>query len=68
MSLRYLVIIEKTDTGYSAYVPDLPGCITIGDTKKEVEANMQEAIILHLEGMQEDEMAISTLTTDKIKI
>ncbi|MEM6844091.1 MAG: type II toxin-antitoxin system HicB family antitoxin [Bacteroidota bacterium] len=37
--MDYLVIIEKTDTGYSAYVPDLPGCITVGDTKEEVQAH-----------------------------
>jgi predicted RNase H-like HicB family nuclease len=51
---NYLVITEKTNTGYSAYVPDLPGCITVGLTKKDIELNIQEAILLHLEGMQED--------------
>jgi predicted RNase H-like HicB family nuclease len=58
MELNYLVIIEQTDTGYSAYVPDLPGCITAGSSKKEIEANIQEAILLHLEGMQADRMDI----------
>lgn len=52
--MRYLVVIEKTKTGYSAYVPDLPGCITVGDTKEETEQNIQEAILLHIEGMKED--------------
>lgn len=52
--MDYLVIIEKTDTGYSAYVPDLPGCITVGDTKEEVQAHIKEAIQLHIEGMRED--------------
>jgi len=48
---KYLVIFEKTRTGYSAYVPDLPGCISTGKTKKEIEQNIQEAIEFHLEGM-----------------
>ena len=48
---RYLVIIEKTKTGYSAYSPDILGCVAIGKTKKEVEQNMREAIQFHLEGL-----------------
>ena len=48
---RYLVIFEKTATGYSAYVPDLPGCIATGDTKLATELNMAEALQFHLEGM-----------------
>ena len=54
MKHDYLVVLEKTATGFSAYVPDLPGCITVGDTKEEVMKHMQEAIHLHLEGMRED--------------
>ena len=53
-AMRYLVVIEKTKTGYSAYVPDLPGCITVGETREETENNIQEAILLHIEGMKED--------------
>lgn len=64
--MRYLVIIEKTATGYSAYVPDLPGCITVGDTKEEVEAYIQEAIIFHLEGMQKDGLAIPMPSTEAV--
>ena len=52
--MEYVVIIEKTNTGYSAYVPDLPGCTTVGDTKEEITMYMEEAIQLHLEGLRED--------------
>lgn len=55
---RYLIIIEKDDHNYSAYVPDLPGCITTGATYEEVQRNMQEAITLHLHGMIEDQEPI----------
>ncbi|HEU4556542.1 MAG TPA: type II toxin-antitoxin system HicB family antitoxin [Longimicrobium sp.] len=49
---RYLVVVERTQTGYSAYSPDVPGCISTGRTREEVEANMREAIEFHLEGLQ----------------
>ena len=52
--MKYLVVIEETNTGYSAYSPDLPGCIATGDTREEVEKNMQEGILFHLEGIRED--------------
>ncbi len=52
--MKYLVIIESTATGYSAYVPDLPGCIATGQTKKKVEDNIHEAIVMHLEGLREE--------------
>ena len=48
---KYLVVIEKTQTGYSAYSPDLEGCAATGNTREEVEREMQEAIEFHLEGM-----------------
>lgn len=66
--MKYLVIIEKTNTGYSAYVPDLPGCITVGDTKEEIEKNMQEAIQLHLEGMREDGLEIPNPSTEAVTV
>jgi predicted RNase H-like HicB family nuclease len=50
----YLVIVEKTETGYSAYSPDLPGCGSTGKTKEEVEHNIQEAIQFHLEGLRQE--------------
>jgi predicted RNase H-like HicB family nuclease len=48
---KYLVIYEKTNTGFSAYVPDLPGCAASGSTKIEAHQNIQEAIEFHLEGL-----------------
>ena len=48
---KYLVVIEKTGTGYSAYSPDLEGCVATGTTREQVESEMQEAIEFHLEGM-----------------
>ena len=48
---KYLIVIEKTETGYSAYSPDLDGCVATGKTRDEVEREMQEAIEFHLEGM-----------------
>lgn len=52
--MKYLVVVEKTGTGYSAYSPDLEGCIATGSTKEEVERNMREAIAFHIEGMREE--------------
>lgn len=52
--MTYTVIIEPAGINFSAYVPDLPGCITTGATREETLANMREAIELHLEGMRED--------------
>lgn len=49
---RYLVVVEPTETGYSAYSPDVPGCISTGHTREEVEANMREAIEFHLDGLR----------------
>ncbi len=51
--MHYSVVIEKTDNGYSAYAPDLPGCIAAGDSQVEVEELMREAIIMHLESLRE---------------
>lgn len=55
---RYLVIIEKAGKNYSAYSPDLPGCVATGGTKKETEKNMQEAIQMHVEGLIEDGVSL----------
>ena len=51
--MQYSVVIEKTDNGYSAYAPDLPGCIAAGDSQVEVEELIREAIIMHLESLRE---------------
>lgn len=50
----YAVVLERTDNNYAAYVPDLPGCVATGRTRKEVERRIREAIELHLDGMRED--------------
>jgi len=49
---RYLIVIEETDTGYSAFSPDLDGCVATGTTKAEVEERMREAIKFHLDGLK----------------
>jgi predicted RNase H-like HicB family nuclease len=51
---KYAIVIEQGEHNLSAYVPDLPGCITTGRTVEEVEGNIREAIELHLEGLRED--------------
>lgn len=66
--MKYLVIIESTETGYSAYVPDLPGCINVGETREDAEANIHEAILLHLEGLKEDGQEIPKPTTDAVSM
>jgi predicted RNase H-like HicB family nuclease len=55
---RFLVVIEKTESNYSAYSPDLPGCVATGKTREDVETNMYEAIRLHLDGLREDNLEI----------
>ena len=52
--MRYAVVIEKGSTSYGAYVPDLPGCVAVGESVEEVRILIQEAITFHLEGLQED--------------
>jgi predicted RNase H-like HicB family nuclease len=54
MTMRYAIVIENVGTNYSAYVPDLPGCVATGATVEETERLIREAIELHLEGMRED--------------
>jgi predicted RNase H-like HicB family nuclease len=60
---KYLIIIEKTGTGYSAWVPDLPGCIATGRTKEMVEKYIFEAIRFHLEGLKESNLPIPANNT-----
>lgn len=52
--MKYLIVIEPTGTGFSAYSPDLPGCASTGATREECEANMREAIEFHLDGLREE--------------
>ena len=52
--MRYAVLFEKTDTGYSAHVPDLPGCVAAGSTLEETSTLIRDALRMHLAGMVED--------------
>ena len=61
--MRYVMIIEKGERNYSAYLPDLPGCIVTGQTIEEVKERMGKAIDLHLRGMREDGLAIPEPTS-----
>ena len=56
--MRYAIVIEKAEGNFSAYVPDLPGCIATGSNVPEVETEIREAISFHLEGMREDGVAV----------
>lgn len=51
---QFLIIIEKAEGNYSAYAPDIPGCVAVGNTREETAARMREALIFHLEGMAQD--------------
>lgn len=55
---RFLVVIEETDSNFSAYSPDLPGCVATGKSRDDAETNMYEAIRFHLQGLREDNLAI----------
>ena len=61
---RYLIVIEVTGTGFSAYSPDLPGCVSTGATREEVEANMKQAIEFHFDGMKEERYPIPEPTAE----
>ena len=56
--MRYAIVIEKGEGNYSAYVPDLPGCVAVGDTIEETEREIREAIEFHLDGMRQDGLEI----------
>ena len=63
--MKYIVIYEKNENGYSAYLPDLPGCIAVGDIPKETEDLIYEAIVFHIEGLIEEGLPIPEITTTK---
>ena len=56
--MKYAIVIENAGKNYSAYVPDLPGCVATGATREEVESQIREAVEFHLEGMRDDGEAI----------
>ena len=62
--MKYLIILEPTSTGFSAYSPDLEGCVAAGDDRQETIELMQEAIAFHLEGMIEAGQAIPSPTSE----
>jgi predicted RNase H-like HicB family nuclease len=68
--MKYVVVYEKSVTGWAAYVPDLPGVIATGSTKKETQQLIREAIELHLEGLREDKMPIPepTASTEVVSV
>ncbi len=67
---RYVVVYERTSDGWSAYVPDLPGCVAAGDTRPEVEALIRAAIALHIEALREsgEEVPASGAWTSLVEV
>jgi len=66
---RFVVLVEETETNYSAYSPDLPGCVAAGDTVRETMDNMIEAIHMHLKGLEDDRASVvgsSTVSTQLV--
>ena len=61
--MRYAVVIEKAGGNYSAYVPDLPGCVATGDSVASIEQEIQQAIRFHIEGLKEDGLPIHQPTS-----
>ena len=61
--MKYAVVIEKAEGNYSAYVPDLPGCVATGTTIEEVEREIREAIAFHIDGLREDGLAVPDATS-----
>ena len=61
--MRYAVVIEKAEGNYSAYVPDLPGCVATGATVEEVENEIRDAIAFHMEGLREDGLPVPAPTS-----
>jgi predicted RNase H-like HicB family nuclease len=59
---RFLIVIEKAKGNYSAYSPDLPGCVATGKTREEAERNMHEAVEMHIQGLIEDKLPIPEST------
>jgi predicted RNase H-like HicB family nuclease len=61
--MRYAVVIEQAESNYSAYVPDLPGCVATGPTVEAVEQEIREAIRFHIEGLKADNLAVPAPTS-----
>ncbi len=61
--MRYAIVIEKTRTGYSAFVPDLPGCVATGASQSDIELEMKNAIKFHIDGLKEDGLPVPKATS-----
>ncbi len=61
--MRYAIVIEKAEGNYSAYVPDLPGCIATGESLQDVEQEIREAIRFHIDGLKEDGLPVPQPTS-----
>jgi predicted RNase H-like HicB family nuclease len=61
--MRYAIVIEKAEGNYSAYVPDLPGCVATGDTVETVEQEIRDAIRFHIDGLREDGLPVPQPTS-----
>ena len=66
--MKYTVVIEKTDSSYGAYVPDLPGCVAVGETLKETEKLIKEAIEFHIEGLKLEGLEVPEPTTTSVSV
>ncbi len=68
--MKYLIVIEKSETGFSAYSPDLPGCVSTGSTVEEAERNMHDAIEFHIEGLRAEgfEVPVPTSRSSYVEI
>jgi len=60
---RFLIVIEKANSNYSAYSPDLPGCVATGATRDEAEQNMHQAVEMHIKGLREDGLPVPESTS-----
>lgn len=61
--MKYLIVVEQTSTGFSAYSPDIPGCVSAGRTEEEIEANMKEAIAFHVDGLRREGLPVPIPST-----
>jgi predicted RNase H-like HicB family nuclease len=61
--MRYAIVIEKAEGNYSAYVPDLPGCVVTGESVKAVEGEIRDAIRFHIDGLKEDGLSVPKPTS-----
>jgi predicted RNase H-like HicB family nuclease len=65
---RYLVVIEPTETGFSAHAPDLPGCVSMGLTRQEAETNIREAIDFHIDGLRREGRPVPQPRTGYVQV